>query len=327
MELSRGGHLFGGSLLVAGTTIGGGMLVLPVLTAAGGFLPAILIYVLCWLFMSSTALLLMEILLWSKEEVNIISMAKMTLGTPGKIIAWILYLFLFYSLTIAYVSGGGGLVEDLFEAIGKQDYPRWIGPLIFVVIFAPFVSIGVKAVDKLNLVLMSGLILSFLVFVILGVNHVELNLLKRSDFPLALLATPVIFTAFAFQGIVPTLTNYLDRDPNRVKKAIVIGSLIPLLSYIIWEGLILGVIPLEGLEEARQLGRSAIFPLKHIIDYPWLYRVGEFFCLFCHCHFFFRGNGWFARLFGCWVENGKNTTRPASPFHFDLWSSFGLCHD
>ncbi len=280
MELSKGGSLFGGSLLVAGTAIGGGMLALPVLTAAGGFIPAIFIYVLCWLFMTATGLLLMETVLWSEKEVNIVSIAKMTLGTPGKIIAWLLYLFLFYSLTIAYVSGGGGLVEDFFESIGKHDYPRWLGPLIFVLIFGPFVAIGAKAVDRINSLLMAGLILSFLFFVFLGVSHIEFHLLKRSNLSFALLATPVIFTSFGFQGIVPTLTNYLGRNPRRVRNAIVIGSLIPLICYILWEGLILGVITPEGLEEARSLGQTAVAPFKKVFDYPWLFRVGEFFAFF-----------------------------------------------
>lgn len=280
MEFSKGGHLLGGSLLVAGTAIGGGMLALPVLTAAGGFFPAIAIYVLCWLFMTSTGLLLMEVFLWSKEEVNIVSMARMTLGMPGKIAAWILYLFLFYSLTVAYVSGGGSLVEDVFDSIGQYDYPLWVGPLIFVLIFAPFVAIGAKAVDKINTVLMCGLIISFLVFIALGISHIQLDLLKRFDISMALLATPVVFTSFGFQGIVPTLTNYLGRDPNRVKKAIVAGSLIPLFTYIIWEGLILGVIHPTGLEEARAIGQSAVYPLRGVVEFPWLYLVGEFFAFF-----------------------------------------------
>ena len=280
MEFSKGGHVLGGALLVAGTAIGGGMLALPVVTAAGGFLPAALIYVLCWAFMTATALLFVEIFLWSKEEVNIVSMAKMTLGTPGKIVAWILYLFLFYSLTIAYISGGGGLVDDLLKSIAHFDYPKWLGVLLFVAIFAPFVTIGARAVDSLNKLLMTGLIVSFLIFVALGIGHIELHLLERIDLPMALLATPVMFTSFGFQGIVPTLTNYLDRDPHRARKAILIGSTLPLLAYIIWEGLILGVIPFEGLEEARALGQSAVAPLKNIVAHPWLYPVGEFFAFF-----------------------------------------------
>ncbi|MES2272690.1 MAG: aromatic amino acid transport family protein, partial [Chlamydiota bacterium] len=53
--------VFGGTLLVAGTSIGAGMLALPVVTASGGFLPALFVYFLCWLFMTCTGLLLLEI--------------------------------------------------------------------------------------------------------------------------------------------------------------------------------------------------------------------------------------------------------------------------
>lgn len=275
MEFSRGGHLLGGALLVAGTAIGGGMLALPVLTAPGGILPAILIFCLCWLFMTATGLLLVEVFLWSKKEVNLVSMAQMTLGKAGKFAAWILYIFLFYSLTTAYVAGGGGLVNDLFERL-----PTWVCPILFVCIFAPFVTFGARAVDRINLLLMGGLILSFFTFVVLGITKVELNLLNRVNFPLALLATPVIFTSFAYQGIVPTLTNYLGRDPKRVKKAIVIGTSIPLFCYIVWEILILGVLPLESLEKARELGYTAVQPLKEAFHLPWLYSVGEFLAFF-----------------------------------------------
>jgi tyrosine-specific transport protein len=277
--IAKGGTIFGGALLVAGTAIGGGMLALPVLTALGGFIPAITIYLLCWLFMACTGLLFMEVFLWSQEEVNIVSMAHMTLGLFGKIAAWILYLFLFYSLTVAYVSGGGSLVSDLLQAFEKQ-YPLWLGPLIFVLIFAPFVTFGAKSVDRLNKVLMAGLIVSFLIFVLLGVPHIQAHFLKTMSWPLALVATPVMFTSFGFQGIVPTLTNYLKRNPYRAKLAIIIGSAIPLLTYIIWEGLILGVVPIEYLQQAKEGGQTAIAPLKNILHVPWLYAVGEFFAFF-----------------------------------------------
>ncbi len=282
MDLSRGGTLFGGSLLVAGTAIGGGMLALPVLTAPGGFFPAVTIYVLCWLFMASTGLLLMEVFLWSKEEVNIVSMARMTLGNGGRIFAWILYIFLFYSLTVAYVSGGGELVEAIFEGTnrGNLELPPWLGSVIFVLVFAPFVALGAKAVDRVNVILMTGLIISFLFFVFLGFSHIDLQFLAHFDWRLALAATPVMFTSFGFQGIVPTLTNYLDRNPDRVKKAILFGSALPLIVYIIWEALILGVIPFDAMEAARDSGQSAVAPLKNILHLPWLYVVGQFFAFF-----------------------------------------------
>ena len=55
------GHLIGGTLLITGTAVGVGMLALPVATGPGGFLPAVTIYIICWLFMLCTGLLLLEL--------------------------------------------------------------------------------------------------------------------------------------------------------------------------------------------------------------------------------------------------------------------------
>ena len=273
MEKKRG-TVFGGSLLVAGTAIGGGMLALPVLTGLGGFFPASIMYIACWLFMAMSGLLLVEVFLWSPKEVNIVSMAQMTLGKTGKIVAWLLYLFLFYSLTVAYVSGGGGLVSELLPI------PSWLGPLIFVLIFAPFVLIGPWAVDRINWVLMVGLGLSFALFLGMGFTKMEFKPLFYHNWPVAMLATPVVFTSFGFQGLIPTLTTYLDRDQYRVKQAVLIGSLIPLVIYIVWEALFLGIVPIKGLEAAKELGQGAVAPLKHILGATWLYGVGQFFAFF-----------------------------------------------
>ena len=86
----------GGALLVAGTAIGAGMLALPVVPGMGGFRPATLIFLICWIFSACTGLLLLEICLWMPNDANIISMAHHLLGPIGKVAAWLLYIFLFY---------------------------------------------------------------------------------------------------------------------------------------------------------------------------------------------------------------------------------------
>lgn len=280
MELYRGGSLFGGALLVAGTAIGAGMLALPVLTAAGGFLPSLLVYLLCWIFMCSTALLMLEVVLWRGDEINIISMAEMTLGRFGKIFAWIVYIALFYLLLIAYVAGGGHLFNDIFNVFGCMNISKWSGPILFVLVFAPFVIIGARLVDRLNTILMGGLFCSFVFFVFLGSCSININLFKYTNFPRAMLSLPVVFISFGFQGIVPTLINYLDRDIKRIRKAIIIGSAIPLLVYVIWEALILGIVPQEQLDKALKLGQSAIFPLQELLPNTCLFYIGESFAFF-----------------------------------------------
>lgn len=283
--MEKSGSLTKGALLVAGTSIGGGMLALPVLTSLGGFLPSLVIYFFCWLFMACTGLLFLEIALWMPSHANIVTMAKETLGVPGKIFAWVLYIFLFYCLTLAYIVGCGDLTSEVLGGI-----PPWQGAALFLLLFAPFVYVGAQVVGKLNLFLMAGLGISFLIFVVLGASFVKLELLKYRNWNLALLGLPIAFTSFAYQGIVPTLINYLHRDVHKIRLSIIIGSFIPLITYIIWQWLILGIVPTEGpngLAAAMKEGENAVYPLKYFIDNPLVYSVGQYFAFFALVTSFF----------------------------------------
>jgi tyrosine-specific transport protein len=280
------GSIFGGSLLVAGTTIGGGMLALPVLTSAGGFFPSLFIYLACWLFMTATGLLFMEIALQMKENVNIISMADKTFGLPGKLFAWVLYLFLFYCLTVAYVVGCGDMLVEIFNESISREY----GPLLFVLIFAPFVYLGARVVGKLNYLLMACLAFFYFAFVALGAKEVRVEYLLQHNFALSIYALPIAFTAFAYQGIVPTLVSYQDRDRNKIRMSIFGGTTIALITYIIWQWLILGILPFEGkggLKEALELGQNAVYPLKDHLGTPLVYLIGKFFAFFALLTSFF----------------------------------------
>lgn len=275
-----------GALLVAGTSIGGGMLALPVLTSLGGFVPSLIIYWACWMFMASTGLLFLEVSLWMKKESNIISMAKYTLGLPGQIIAWILYLFLFYCLTLAYIVGCGNL---LVEFTGNA-IPDWLGPFIFLILFAPLVYAGSSVVSRLNIFLMLGLGASFLGFVLLGWSHVDINLLKHQDWSKSILALPIAFTSFAYQGIIPTLMTDLQQDANKARKAILFGSALPFFAYVIWQWLILGIVPVNGphgLAEALANGENAVYPLKFFLGTSSVYIVGQYFAFFALVTSFF----------------------------------------
>lgn len=296
-----------GALLVAGTTIGGGMLALPVMTGLGGFLPSLLIYFLCWAFMFATGLLFLEISQWSGENANLVTMAEVTLGWPGKIAAWMLYLFLFYCLTLAYVVGCGELIAGWLPFL-----PSTWGPWLFTLLVAPLVYAGAKVVGKWNLFLMAGLGLSFVGFVFLGIPYIDLNLLTYANWGGALVALPITFTSFAYQGIIPTLVEYMHHDIAKSRKAILIGTLIPLAAYILWQCLILGIVPPfgpNGLVEAMEKGQNAVQPLKEILNNPIVYSLSQSFAFFALITSFF---GVTLGLVDFWVDglslekNGKN---------------------
>lgn len=273
------GSVLGGSLLVAGTSIGGGMLALPVLTSLAGFMPSLVVYFFCWIFMASTGLLFLEISQWIKGEANILSMAEHTLGKTGKYFAWVIYLFLFYCLTVAYMVGCGNIFVELFQS----SIPDWLGPIAFVILFSPLILISTAWASHMNIWLVAGLALSYFGFVFLGCQYVKPHLLDYSNYSHSLKVLPIAFTSFAYQGIIPTLASYMHHDAKSIRRAILIGSFIPLLAYVVWQWLILGIVPIEGangLKEALEAGSNAVQPLKYFINSGAVYGLGQAFAFF-----------------------------------------------
>lgn len=273
------GHVIGGTLLIAGTTIGVGMLALPVATGPAGFIPSVAIYCVCWLFMLCTGLLLVEVCLWMPKDTSFISMAGRLLGPTGKVIFWFMYLFLFLTVMIAHVAGGGEVLRDI---TGTQ-LPDWIAAIVYTIVFAPVVYLGAHSVDRLNIILISGVVICYLAFFGVSVGSVNTQLLSYADWGKAWYALPILFTAFTYQVIIPSLMTYMERNVRRIRLAVIFGSSIPLVIYLIWEFLILGIVPPlgpHGLVEASVAGQNAVGPLRHFVQNPIIFQIGRYFAFF-----------------------------------------------
>lgn len=276
-------RLLGGILLVSGTTIGAGMLALPIVTGFAGFWPSMVLFTFYWLYMTFTALLMLEANLWMEEHTNLITMAKKTLGRGGKVFSWIVYLFLLYTLTTAYLAGGGPIFLEALEAMSGWHPPTWLIPFPLLVIFGFFVYQGARSVDYVNRVLMVGLAVSYVLMISFLTPHVELSLLKHTDWSLLWVAVSIVSTSFGFHIIIPTLTDYLQRDVKQLRWVLIIGSIIPLIVYISWELLTLGIIPLQGdpsLSEGYLKGVDGATLLGMYLDNTKLGLLARLFSLF-----------------------------------------------
>jgi tyrosine-specific transport protein len=256
------------------------MLGLPVATGPGGFVPATFIYILTWFFMLCTGLLLLEVCAWMPAEANLITMTHKLLGPVGQAICWVVYLFLFFTAMTAHVSGGGSTLVDIFNLSFGIAIPQSVAMVVYVLLFSPVVYLGTRSVDRFNLVLMTGVLVTYVLFIIFSVGRVDMSLLKYADWSKAWPALPILFTAFTYQLIIPTLMTYMKRDVRKVRLSIILGSSVPLVIYLIWELLILGIIPVEGLIQAKASGETAVMPLKELLQNPWVFKIGSFFAFF-----------------------------------------------
>lgn len=273
------GHVVGGTLLVAGTTIGVGMLALPVATGPAGFLPSLVLYLVCWAFMLATGLLLVEVNLSMPKDISFISMAEKVLGPIGRNAFWVFYLFLFITVMTAHAVGGGSILY----VIPNWPLPSWLSAIVYSAVCMPVVYLGARSVDRLNLVLISGVVLFYLGFIAVSVDAIQPRLLAYAEWTKTWVAFPILFTAFTYQVIIPTLMTYLERDVRKIRLTILLGSMIPLIVYLVWELVILGIVPPHGpngLEEAAALGQNAVIPLKHFVQSDWILLFSNWFAFF-----------------------------------------------
>ena len=275
--------LLGGILLVSGTTIGAGMLALPVSTGMAGFLPSLLIFVAYWIYMTFTAFLILEVNLWMKNGSNLNSMARLTLGKAGQFFSWLLYLFLLYSLLTAYLAGGGPILQDAIKAMTDAALPEWTGTVTLLAIFGLFVYQGTRSVDRVNRLLMVGLVAAYSLLVIFTTPYVEKHLLQHINWRYVLMGISVAATSFGFHIIIPSLVTYLDRDVVKLKKVILVGSFIPLLVYVSWQFLALGIVPIEGsngIQEGYIKGSNAAHLMTAFIGNPAIAMIATLFSFF-----------------------------------------------
>lgn len=279
-------NTIGGILLVSGTAIGGGILALPTSTVAAGFIPTSISFIICWFFMTIGALLLLEANLWFKNETNLISMSHNTIGTKGKIFAWITYLMLLYALISAYLTGCGAWVVKIAKDTGLINIPTHIGPLVVAIVMGIIIYCGTYYVDRLNRILAFGLFLFFALIIGASFHYVDYSALTLGDFKAAPRSVPLIITSFGFAIVIPSLCHYLKNETKSLLAVVLVGSLIPLICYLVWELVTLGSLSIAGPNGLKALalniedGTEVAVALQNVIGNKIITTSALFFSIF-----------------------------------------------
>ncbi len=269
--------LIGGILLIVGTSIGGGMLALPLVTIQVGLVRALLMFIVAWLLMTVAAISILKVNLTLPYGTNMISMARNTLGKSGQAVTWVSYLMLLYCLLAAYIAGGADLLAELCAMLHLSIY-HGIAVFAFVFIFGVIIFNGIKIVDMANRALMAVKMGSLFCIIFLLATHVHVAhfaMGHNAGIPAAIL---VVITSFGYAVIIPSLRDYFGEDDHMMIKAIWIGSLIPLLCYVAWLCVVLGVLP----ESTRLVNLSQlILTLSTISANGWVADCVHLFSYVC----------------------------------------------
>jgi tyrosine-specific transport protein len=271
-------RLFSGSLMVFGTTVGAGMLGIPLMTAQGGFGAAFLATLLVWVFMAITGLLLLEVALRMPRGSNFITLSSELLGKKSKWITIFLYLFLYYALMVAYFSGGSPLLGMGLSSLGLSlSSGQEIA--FFAVFFGGIVALGARFIDKTNAVLSLGMLILFPLIIFLGKGDVCADRLLAKPLTFSIAAIPILFGAFGYHNIIPSLTQYLGSDKKALRISIILGTFLAFVLYVIWQWFVLGALSLQALTDVLSQGLPVTYALAQG-GHPHIFVLGQTFAFF-----------------------------------------------
>lgn len=253
----------GATFIVAGTTIGAGMLAMPMSAAPLGFLGSICALVFLWAIMYKSATLMVKCSLLTAPGQSIAWIAGDVFGKKlHYVLSFLLMLFL-TALLAAYIDGGTSILYAQFVNTDKL----FLKCLLLAGFILPLV-LGTHWVDRKNrfmLILMVILLLSvvFSLFPYITLeNLMEGDVFNKGTWSFVL---PVFFTSFGFHASIPSLIQYCGREEKELNSIMFWGSFLPCLLYILWLLVAEGVLPLQGAFSFASIPQGDLGGFLHLL--------------------------------------------------------------
>ncbi|MEH2097476.1 amino acid permease [Nostoc sp.] len=261
------GSVLGSTALIAGTTVGAGILALPSVTMPSGIVPSTSGLIAVWLYALVSGLLVADVTLNTmrtegRASIGFLGIVEKILGKLGARMAGGAYLFMHYALLVAYITEGGEILAYAAAKIGGVHISTWMGTTTFTFLFGGIMYLGrEKFIEKLNSAFVGIVIVSFLGLLFLASRHIQSTQLLFQNWSALGSAISVMSVALFFQNVVPLVVTQLEGDARKIRQSIFMGSVIPLIMFLAWNAVILGSVTPDMLHGTAD-GKTVIDPLQ-----------------------------------------------------------------
>lgn len=244
--------LFGGACIIAGVCVGAGMLGLPASGAGAWTIWTIIAITFTMLVMTFSGWLLLDVYKDYDLRASFNTVTQNILGNKMNVINNIAVYFVGGILLYAYITASGGILENLTHSwIDLGEFGSRIWSIIFVGCFSFFVWHSTRLVDRISVILILFMAISFVLSISGLITNLNVSYLfdtqntAGTDYAKYVLAVfPVALTSFGYHHSVSSMRAYYGNE-KQAKYAISIGTFIALVLYLLWVISIFGVLPRE----------------------------------------------------------------------------------
>ncbi|MBK2106936.1 amino acid permease [Francisella philomiragia] len=233
----------GSIFLIIGTSLGGGILAIPMILSSFGVVIGCIIMFLMWLLMTYSTLAVAEACLHFESGISYLGLAHKLFKKPGVILVYICAFGILYGMLAAYISAIGSSFESLL------DINYVIIEISFVIIFGGFILKGTGPAEWLNRVFLTVKLIIILFTILLLFKSINISKLDSYSFGTlkeVIVTLPILATTFSAHIIVPSVVNYVGPHPKDIRRIIIVASLIILVIYVCWIVSIFGNIAIYG---------------------------------------------------------------------------------
>ncbi|RLE47937.1 hypothetical protein DRJ25_01135 [Candidatus Woesearchaeota archaeon] len=255
----RNRRFWQGIAIMTGCIIGGGVLALPYAVAQSGFWSALLLIVIIGLIMMFVNLRIGEMNCALKKPHQVVGLVERFVGKTGKKIMIFAMLLLSYGALIAYTIGSA----QVLALIGLNE-TTW--RIIFYISGALIVAKGIKTIGGSELFLEAIKLTIVGVIVMLGMGIGEVRTTAFTGFTLKGIGMVFGISLFAYLGLVSIPAVYKliqnkalknkNKQKNKLKKIIIIGSTIPIIVYVLFVA--------TAISKAENMTEVATIGLQHL---------------------------------------------------------------
>ena len=246
---------FSTAFTLTGTIIGAGILGLPYVFAKAGFLIGLFWLIFLGLILLFVKLCLGEITLRTKQIHQLPGYANKYLGKWGGRIMFVAIIFGIYSALLAYLIGEGQSLSQLFT--GGIEYSLFFG-IGFWGIMTYLLKGGLERLKNIGFFgVIAVIIIITLAFFIL-LPDVKMENINTTNSTYFFLPFGVVFFSLLGFNAIPELRREVGKDRKILKKAIILGALIPIILYLMFAFVFVGVLG-KNVAEIATLSFTGIF--------------------------------------------------------------------
>ena len=228
--------------------IGAGVFGIPYAVAQAGFAVGLFYLVLLGGAVMLLHLFYGEIVLRTHQEHRLIGYAAKYLGEEAKKVATFTVLFEYYGSLLAYIIIGGNFLMILLGRFFGGNEVFWAA--VFFAVGATLIFGGLKTVVKNELFLTGLLLVSLAAMLFSGVPQMNFDNLKTINFNKFFLPYGVILFSLAGSAVIPEVRKIMTGQEKKIKKVIILGTLIPAILYLFFALVVVGVTGSGTTEEA-----------------------------------------------------------------------------